>query len=240
MFGEVNFYPTRVSSWLRRIHPYFWAKRGHDEVQNGSEDSLIAGIRFNFTRQGYLQVNGGGGHEPWLGQRFRTGGGINIFGNTQILRWLNVNAGFNNGDQIYYDPINPFQGYSQGANFGVTLQPNEHINQSLDVNTVRFDRESTGVRVFSVNIVNLKTTYQFDKHFLVRLLEQFDSSSHRLLSDLLASYEFVPGTVLHAGYGSLYEKRAVLAGALVPVDEGGNYLTVNRGLFFKASYLHRF
>jgi hypothetical protein len=74
----------------------------------------------------------------------------------------------------------------------------------------------------------------------VRLLEQFDSSSHRLLTDLLASYEFVPGTVFHAGYGSLYEKRIDEAGTLVPTNVGGNYLTVNRGLFFKASYLHRF
>ena len=94
----------------------------------------------------------------------------------------------------------------------MTLQPNQHFNQNIDVNTVRFDRASTGERVYSVDIVNLKTTYQFDKHFLVRLLEQFDSSSHRLLTDLLASYEFVPGTVFHAGYGSLYEKRAVQAG----------------------------
>ena len=105
---------------------------------------------------------------------------------------------------------------------------------------VRFDRTSTGERVFSVDIVNLKTTYQFDKHFLVRLLEQFDSAAHRLLTDLLASYEFVPGTVFHAGYGSLYEKRAARPGSLMPDTFGEHYLTVNRGLFFKASYLHRF
>ena len=103
---------------------------------------------------------------------------------------------------------------------------------------VRFDRESTGERVYNVDIVNLRTTYQFNKHFLVRLIEEFDSSSHRLLTDLLASYEFVPGTVFHAGYGSVYEKRAFEDGVLVP--NAGDYLTVNRGLFFKASYLHRF
>ena len=55
---------------------------------------------------------------------------------------------------------------------------------------------------------------------------------------MLASYEFVPGTVAHAGYGSLYEKRAFENAALVP--NIGNYLTTSRGLFFKASYLHRF
>jgi len=40
--------------------------------------------------------------------------------------------------------------------------------------------------------------------------------------------------------GSLYEKRAEELRILGPNEPGGNYLTVNRGLFFKASYLHRF
>jgi len=122
----------------------------------------------------------------------------------------------------------------------MTLQPNQHVSESIDFNTVRFDRTSTGEQVYSVSIVNSKTTYQFDKHFLVRLLEQFDNSTHRLLTDLLASYEFVPGTVFHAGYGSLYEKQVAQPGTLVPNNFGERYLTVNRGLFFKASYLHRF
>jgi hypothetical protein len=59
-----------------------------------------------------------------------------------------------------------------------------------------------------------------------------------VLTDFLASYEFVPGTVFHAGYGSLIEKRAFENGAFVA--NGGEYLTTSRGLFFKASYLHRF
>jgi hypothetical protein len=48
----------------------------------------------------------------------------------------------------------------------------------------------------------------------------------------------VPGTVFHAGYGSLIERRGFENGTLVP--NTGEYLTTNRGLFFKASYLHRF
>jgi hypothetical protein len=46
--------------------------------------------------------------------------------------------------------------------------------------------------------------------------------------------------VFHVGYGSLHEKRADANGLLVPVEEGDRFLTVNRGLFLKASYLKRF
>lgn len=108
----------------------------------------------------------------------------------------------------------------------------------MSFGAVRFERADTGARVFGVNIINAKTVYQFDRHFLVRLLEQYDSSRRQLLTDLLASYEFVPGTVFHAGYGSLYEQRGFENGRLIP--DTGDYLTVRRGLFFKASYLHRF
>ena len=76
------------------------------------------------------------------------------------------------------------------------------------------------------------------RSFLVRLLEQFDSSRNQLLTDFLASYELVPGTVFHAGYGSIFERAGFENGILVP--NTGNYLTVSRGLFFKISYLHRF
>ena len=61
-----------------------------------------------------------------------------------------------------------------------------------------------------------------------------------MLTDALASYELVAGTVFHAGYGSLYERRIGPDNAFVPIDQGQRYLAVNRGLFFKASYVHRF
>jgi len=237
--GEVNIYP-KEGGWLQRVRPFYWTKRGRDQVQDGNEEFVNTGVRFHFTRQGFLNISHGWGREPWIGRRFQTGGGININGNVQLFRWLNINAGFSNDRQIYYDPVDPFLGRSLNRGFGATLQPNQHFSQSIDINTVRFNRTSTGERVFAVDIMNTRTTYQFSKHFLVRLLEQFDSSSHRLLTDLLASYEFVPGTVFHAGYGSLYEKQTAQPGNLVLNNFGGNYMTVSRGLFFKASYLHRF
>src|SRR5262249_56481832 len=111
-----------------------------------------------------------------------------------------------NGWATYYDPTDPFQGRTRSASVGFGLQPNQHMNQTVGYSRVRFNRASDGQRIYTVHIVNVRSTYQFSRHFLVRALEQFDSSSRRVLIDLLASYEFVPGTVMHAGYGSLLEK----------------------------------
>ena len=84
----------------------------------------------------------------------------------------------------------------------------------------------------------LSTAALVNRDELVRLLEEFDSSRHRLLTDLLASYEFVPGTVFQAGHGSIFERAGFEDG--VPLPNTGRYLTVSRGLFFKISYLYRF
>lgn len=238
-FADLSFYPEKAKRYgLIRVHPFVWTKYGRDRIQGGNERFMINGVRVNFARQGFMSVDYGHGYEPWVGRRFKTGHKIGTFGNVQLFRWLNVGGHFRSGWSTFYDPIDPFQGKSNNGGVQATWQPNQHFSQNIEYNTARFNRASTGERVFAVHIVNSKSVYQFDKHFLVRLLEQFDSSNHTLLSDLLASYEFVPGTVFHAGYGSVYEQRDFEGGRFVP--DAGNYLAVSRGLFIKASFLHRF
>ena len=228
-YGELNFYPKNAnSSALKRVSLFTWNKYGRDQIQNGNERFSLIGVRLNFTRQGFLRVDQGWGREPWVGQRFKNDR-FRTWAQVQIFRWLNLNGNFNNGWATFYDQVDPFAGRSRSAGGGFSFQPNQHVNQNVSYSRVRFNRASDGGRVYTVHIVNVRSTYQFNKHFLVRAIEQFDSSRSRVLLDLLASYEFVPGTVVHAGYGSLFEKT-----------DYPEYLTTSRGLFFKASYLHRF
>ena len=238
-FTDLSFYPK--STWLQRLHPWYFAKIGKDRIQDGNEDFLHTGIRLNVTRQGFLNLSHGRGHEAWMGTQYKVGSDVNMFGNIQALRWLNVGGNYRHGPSIFYDETDPFQGRSRGIGVSATIQPNQHLTQDVDFNRQRFWRPETGVEVYAVNIINSKTTYQFDKHFLVRFLAQYDSSRENVLTDFLASYEFVPGTVFHAGYGALYEKGF---GSVEPVqgpnDPRNRYLMINRGLFLKASYLRRF
>jgi len=239
-FTDLSFYPK--STWLQRLHPWYFAKIGKDRIQNGHEDFLHTGIRLNVTRQGFLNVSHGRGHESWQGTKYRVGSDINIFGNMQALRWINVGGNYREGPSIFYDKTDPFQGRSRSFGVSTTIQPNQHLSQDLEFYRERFTRPSTGLEVYAVNIVNTKTTYQFNRHFLARGLAQYDSSRDRILTDFLASYEFVPGTVFHVGYGSLYEKGfgSVEPVPGLPTDPRDRFLMINRGLFLKASYLRRF
>jgi hypothetical protein len=242
-YGEINFYPhAGTNFWLQRVHPFVLVKAGRDEIQDGHEHFVDGGVGFNFTRQGNLNIEWSRGTEAWKGRQFDVGT-LFVFASIQAFRWLSVNGGAGQGPAIYYDDVAPFQGVSLSPFFGLTFQPNQHFSESINANYVAFDRSSTKERIYDVTVINSRTTYQFDKHFLVRFLANYDSSAEQWLTNLLASYEFVPGTVFHAGYGSLYE-RGIDAG-LPPSDDppvlpDHRYQATNRGLFFKASYLWRF
>jgi hypothetical protein len=238
-FGEINFYPkSGTDFWIQRIHPFYFTKIGYDDIQGGKEAMINAGIRFNLTRQGFINFSHIRGHEPWQGTDYDFSNNLNFFGAMQVTRWLNVFGGGGSGLSIYYDPVDHFQGRSWFAHSGFDFQPNQHLTISLNGNSISFDRADTGAPVYDVTIVNTRTTYQFNKHFLARFLAQYDSSEKRVLTDVLASYELVAGTVFHAGYGSLYEKNAQFFEG--PFNQSNKYLMVNRGLFLKASYLRRF
>jgi hypothetical protein len=239
-YSELDFYPAdKTRGVIQRVFPFVWTRYGRDQVQNGNERMTLIGIRFNFTRQGYLDIDYGFGREPWASQRFKIDR-INTNANLQMFRWLYLTGNLQKGYATYYGPASPFQGKNFSGMFGMTLQPNAHINLNPQYNGVRFDSATTGEHVFTVHIVNLQATYQFDKHLRARAIEQFDSSQHVWLNDLLGLYEVVPGAVFYVGYGSLYDRPAVQPGAASPNVFGYGYLTTSRGVFFKASYLHRF
>ena len=120
----------------------------------------------------------------------------------------------------------------------VTLQPTARFNESVSYNRVTFDRLSGGARVYTVDVLNTKTTFQVDRRFSLRAIVQYESSRSRILTDLLASWELRPCSVAYAGYGSLVERQEWDGMRWLPGQ--GSYTTTNRGFFFKASYIHRF
>lgn len=237
-FVERNFYPDKAKyPWFRKFTGFTFVQGGRDRIAGGNELFVLPGLRFNFTRQGFLRVDRSFGFETWANRRFDRGR-WRAFGEAQILRWLSINGEFNQGLAVFYDPLDPYPGRSRDSRAGFTLQPNGRFSQRLEYRRVAFDRESTGERVYDLDIVNSRTTYQFTRSFFLRALVQYDSSRSQVLTDFLSSYELRPGTVVFVGYGSLIERREFVDGRWIANE--GTYQTSRRGLFFKASYLYRF
>ena len=237
-YAAPSFYPdSKKYPWLKRIVPFAFFQYGRDRLQGGDPWIVVPGLRMHFTRQGFFRIDTIQGEEAFLQRTFRVSN-TRVFGEAQATRWLWFFAQLTFGRSIFYDEADPFVGHRRTQTAEVTLQPSARLNQKLTYNRVAFDRLTGGERVFTVNVLNTQTTFQLNRHFFLRGIVQYDSSRSQVLTDLLASWELLPGTVAYGGYGSLIERREWDGQEWTP--GAGVYRTSERGLFFKAAYVHRF
>jgi hypothetical protein len=159
-------------------------------------------------------------------------------GEVRPSRWLYLSGRATIGRSLFYDEVDPFLGRSRSYYGEIGLQPSPRLNQSVTYNREEFDRIRDRSRVYTVNVINSKTTFQINRFLFLRGIVQWDSSREEILTDFLASWELLPGTVAYAGYGSLVERQDWDGASFVP--QAGRYRVTERGLFFKASYVHRF
>jgi hypothetical protein len=237
-YAGMNLYPNKEKTpWFKRVNPFVFVQYAHDRVQGGDDLLQVYAVRSSFTRNGNVRVDMIRMKEAWAGREFDQVM-YRLQASAQVWKWLYLSTQLRGGDGLYYDTVNPFVGPSASQSLTVTVQPSARFSENLSVQRVTLDRPAGGGRVHDVRVVNSKTTYQFTSRLAARSIVQYDSSRKRVLSDFLASYEVKPGTVFYAGYGALFEQRDYRNNQWVNAE--GDYLTTSRGLFIKASYLHRF
>ncbi len=233
---NINFYPNpKKLPWLKRITSFVAYKYLHDLDTKMDDTDLHFGQDFIFTKHGSLEITYTRNSESWKNQTFNLAE-YNLNGGVQITKWLSLVGEFGKGGKINYDADPPYKGDGYGANFSFTLQPNTKLNLSFDFNYNDLYKDKE--KIYDVNIINSRTTYQFNKYFFIRGVLQYDSYQKRMLLDFLSSFTFIPGTVLHLGYGGLYENRKWQDNEWQ--YKQGDLLNIKRSFFFKASYLWRF
>jgi hypothetical protein len=148
---------------------------------------------------------------------------------------LSIEGSASHGAAIYY-ASQPFAGRSTRASASVVYQPSEQWSETLSIAYASFDRTADGTRVYNYGIFRSRTTFQPNRFLLFRGIVEYNSFRRQLLTDFLASFTYIPGTVVHAGYGSLYERTRWDGERYMP---GSSLAESRRGFFFKASYLWR-
>ncbi len=141
------------------------------------------------------------------------------------------------GRGLYYSKEDPCLGKELTYRFTLTFQPNNRLSQSVEFFHNHMDGLEDQGRLYTLNIINSHTSFQFNRYFFMRGIVQYDSYQDKVLLDALASFTFIPGTVIHLGYGSLYKKKAWIDNEWT--SHQGRYYDMKKSLFFKASYLWR-
>ncbi|UCH11564.1 MAG: hypothetical protein JSU61_06655, partial [Fidelibacterota bacterium] len=225
--------------WMRRIRTFTWGFYTHDRT-TGLDDYFTQIVVQPFMRwNGWFRVDANLWGESWEGTTYHKRF-YRFWSGTQITKWLYIYTVLRAGDSIYYDKDNPFMGDYINWRTELSLQPTSNFNQYFSYKYETLENPENKEAAYIVHILQSKTTYNFSEYFFVRAQVQYDSYRKVVLTDLLASFTLIPGTVMHLGYGSIHEHLAWEDDQWLSEAEYGKYYGRSRSLFFKASYLFRY
>ncbi len=227
-----RFYPA--SAVVRRVEPNVIADYVRDAESGLWEQWYQGGLTIVLPRAGRVNVSYHWSNEVFEKEDFDTSG-IQAQAGAQLTKQLRLQGTFAHQQAIYYS-ADPFAGRSTSATAVLLYQPSEQWLFDLRGTYSGFSQASDGRRLYDYGIYRAKATYQWNRYLFFRGIGEYNTYRRQLLTDFLASFTYIPGTVFHVGYGSLYEKVQWQDDRFVP---GRDLLEMRRGFFLKASYLWR-
>jgi hypothetical protein len=233
-FVRPKVYPQ--SAIVPRIAFDFFSGQTYDKFSDQWETYNYVAVRpfflgsMNATLM-YVYAN-----EIFLGQRFKTDyfqAGVSGL----LSRLIRISLSFKTGNAIYYSAA-PYQGSTNRLSATLIYQPTANIESNSSLTYSDFHKTSSGEKIYDYPIIREKLTYQLNRYLFFRGIVEYNKYRRRLLTDFLASFTYIPGTVAHVGYGSLYERIAWDAPSNSYLNND-QFLESQRGFFLKVSYLWR-
>jgi hypothetical protein len=225
-------YPA--SKFFRRIDLEAFSGQTEDNFSGLWETFNHVSSLFFLGGTSQLKVKYSYSTEIFEGERFNTGG-FHVLVAGQPVNQFAYSVLYRRIGAIYYS-ADPYQGASNRLSGAVSYQPSDRIYSELSFVYYDFYRSSDSRKIYDYPIGRLKLTYQPNKYLLLRAIGEYNDYRNELITDFLASFTYIPGTVLHIGYGSIYDKIRWQGSAYADSDR---FLETRRGLFFKMSYLWR-
>ncbi|MBE0679083.1 MAG: carbohydrate binding family 9 domain-containing protein [Bacteroidales bacterium] len=223
------------SHLVRRIDLEFFTGQIKDNIYDMWETFNHISALARIGNSSQFKVKYSYSTEIFRGEKFHTGG-FHILLSSQISKSLTSSILYRNRGSIYYSET-PYQGRSNNITAGITFLPSDKLHTDLYAVFQDFRRSSNEELVYQYLITRGTVTYQANKYLFARAIAEYNNFRKELLTDFLISFTYIPGTVLHIGYGSIYNKMNWDGSAY---QEADSFIEMNRGLFVKASYLHRF
>lgn len=132
--------------------------------------------------------------------------------------------------------INPGPGSLIDAEIWTELRPIDPLNMSINYRKSRIVRNDNKARSFDLDIVSLRTTYQFTRFVFTRLRLDYDSLRRNYTSQLLFGWNPSPGTAFFVGYNDDLNRDGF--NPFTGQPEPG-FVRNGRTFFIRISYLFR-
>ena len=234
-FGMYTFYPK--SKFFQRVQTFYWSAHLFDTVYDMGESTNVFVLRAFLPRNTMVRVEGLLASEVYAGERF-SNSGVGLMFETQLAKSFYAQSRVRRMDKIFYDPADPFQGYGTTASAAFRYQPIDKLDFVVNLSYVDLYRTLNRQKVYDYLILRSRNTFQLNKYLFLRGIVEYNDFAKRMTLDGLVSFTYIPGTVVHLGYGSALEK--------VDWDEdlpgfvrSDRFRQMSRGFFFKVSYLWR-
>ncbi|MFC2161127.1 DUF5916 domain-containing protein [Acidobacteriota bacterium] len=222
------------SKLIKRIDPMIHSNQILDKFSNLWETVNRFDVNFILPRSTSVLLGGRYSTEVFSQKRFSTSG-LRFRASSQFTKNLFFMLSYAFGSKIRY-VADPYQGKGNDASAMISFLPMDKLDLSLSVIYTDFSRASNSDKEYDYMIFRSRNIFQMNKYLFFRAIVEYNSFWKQVMTDFLASFTYIPGTVFHIGYGSLYEKTQWVEGQYRP---GPNFLETKRGFFIKASYLWR-
>jgi hypothetical protein len=226
------FYPK--SKIIQRIDPMIHSTQTRDKFSDLYETFNSIDLRLLFLRNSTILAGYRYATEVFLDEKFNTSI-VRMIASSQFTKQFSFSVSYYYGKKIRY-VANPYQGSGSDASATMNYLPSEKLHLDLSLIYSDFYRDSDSGKEFDYTIIRSRNTYQVNKYLFFRGIVEYNSFYKQLMTDFLASFTYIPGTVIHVGYGSLYERIKWEGGEYISADR---FLETRRGFFFKASFLWR-
>jgi hypothetical protein len=226
---ERTLYPS--IKFFKTLKPAYWGRISKDLFYDLSETSHKFFLSFEMPRLTEFFGNYRRENEIFSGLKFDRSG-WEMFCSSRPLKQFRTSLFFKQAGKPFFDPSNPYQGDEQVIQSETTFQPTTNLAIEGTATRVKFNERATGNEVYKIHIYRGKATYQANKYLLFRVIGEYNDADKQVTTDFLASFTYIPGTVCHIGYGSLYEKPDASGGQIVDLS----YQRIRRSFFVKAAY----
>jgi len=232
--GSVNpkFFP-KEERLVQRWDLTVYGSITKDKPSNLNETILYGSVAANLPKNTRLSISADRSTEIYQGIEFKDGS-ISLSASSQLNKRVRLSTNYDWDNGIFYQDV--AQGYGKRIRNSLDYQASDKLNIQVNHNFVSLFSEETDNKYYDVHILRSRVVYQANQYLFFRAIGQYNSLSKVWSPNFLASFTYIPGTVVHLGYGTVLERQEWDGQEYVPSD---NYLQTFSGFFFKASYLWR-
>jgi hypothetical protein len=188
---------------------------------------IRSNLQFRFTEFSQMFMTYRNDLERYAGVDFHKNT-FSIEGQNNLIEWMPFGVFFQTGNSIYYDPEDPFLGWSTVYGIFIELKPNKRLRLGIEFTKQTFLEERGGDLVFDYNVIRSRTTYQLSKSLSLRAIIDYNHFYKEIYGSFLISFILKPGTVFFLGVDN-----DLLRG------DSGRYDRTNYSVFLKFSYWWR-